>query len=83
MASPTTSGVAALLMSYFPELTDKDVKEILRQSTRKFDNLNVKKPGSKEEEIKFSELSSTGGLVNAYEAVKLAIDQTSIKKAEK
>jgi cell wall-associated protease len=84
MASPTTSGVAALLMSYFPELSYADVKEILKQSTRKFDNLNVKKPGSKgKEDIKFSELSNTGGLVNAYEAVKLAISKTSIKKAEK
>jgi cell wall-associated protease len=83
MASPTTSGVAALLMSYFPDLTYLQIKEILRQSTRKFDNLNVKKPGSKDEEIKFSELSSTGGLVNAYEAVKLAIDKSSIKKVEK
>jgi cell wall-associated protease len=83
MASPTTSGVAALVMAYFPDLTYLEVKEILRQSTRKFDNLNVKKPGSKDEEVKFSELSSTGGLVNAYEAIKLAIDKSSIKKVEK
>jgi cell wall-associated protease len=83
MASPTTSGVAALLMSYFPELTNIEVKEILKQSTRKFDNLEVKKPGTKgKENIKFSELSSTGGIVNAYEAVKLAISK-SIKQAEK
>ena len=84
MASPTTSGVAALLMSYFPELTNVEVKEILKQSTRKFDNLSVKKPGSKgKEEIKFSELSNTGGIVNAYDAVKLAMEKTASKKAEK
>ncbi|MGC3943471.1 MAG: S8 family peptidase [Chryseolinea sp.] len=70
-ASPATAGVAALLLSYYPELTAAQVKDILRQSTRKFDGLKVTKPGSAEE-VPFSTLSSTGGLVNAYEAVKMA-----------
>jgi len=89
MASPATAGVAALLMSYFPELTSAQVKEILRQSTRKFDNLKVNKPkdkdaddDDKDQEINFSDLSSTGGLVNAYDAVKLAQTYKS-KKSEK
>jgi subtilisin family serine protease len=72
MASPATAGVAAILMSYFPDLTAVQVKDILRQSTRKFDNLKVVRPGGKDE-VQFKELSSTGGLVNAYEAVKLAM----------
>ncbi len=71
MASPVVAGVAAMLMSYFPEFTALEIKDILRQSTRKFDNLTVTRPGGKGE-IKFSEMSSTGGLVNVYEAVKLA-----------
>jgi cell wall-associated protease len=71
MACPTTAGVAALLMSYFPELTYLEVKDILKKSTRKFDNLEVVNPGGTGN-IKFSELSNTGGLVNAYEAVKMA-----------
>ncbi|MFM8833237.1 MAG: S8 family peptidase [Cytophagales bacterium] len=72
MASPSAAGVAALLWSYFPELSMLQVKDILQKSTRKFDNLKVRRPGSKEE-VLFSELSSTGGLVNAYEAVKMAM----------
>jgi cell wall-associated protease len=76
MASPATAGVAALLMSYFPNLTALDVKDILEKSTRKFDNLKVQKPGTKEL-IPFSELSSSGGLVNAYEAVKMAKVKTT------
>jgi cell wall-associated protease len=72
MACPATSGVAAILMSYFPDLSAVEVKDILRQSTRKFDGLKVTQPGGKGE-VPFSELSSTGGLVNAYEAVKLAM----------
>jgi hypothetical protein len=67
-------------MSYFPELTAVQVKEILEQSTRKFDNLRIPKPGT-DEEVKFNDLSRTGGLVNAYEAVKLALElEVKLKK---
>jgi hypothetical protein len=59
-------------MSYFPELTALQVKDILRQSTRKFDGLKVTKPGTKDA-VPFDQLSTTGGLVNAQEAVKLAM----------
>lgn len=70
-ASPATAGVAAMLMSYFPEFSAIEIKDILKKSTRKFDNLQVQRPGGKGS-VRFSELSNTGGLVNAYEAVKLA-----------
>jgi cell wall-associated protease len=73
MACPTAVGVAAMLMSYFPELTAQDVRDVLRKSTRKFDHLKVMQPGGKTE-VPFDELSITGGLVNAYEAVKAARD---------
>jgi cell wall-associated protease len=73
MACPATSGVAAMLFSYFPHLTTNQVKDILRQSARKFDGLKVNKPGSADEDVSFNELSSSGGLINAYEAVKLAL----------
>jgi subtilisin family serine protease len=72
MASPVTAGVAAILMSYFPHLSAIQIREILRQSSRKFDMLKVQRPGSKTEE-NFSDLTISGGLVNAYEAVKLAM----------
>lgn len=72
MASPVTAGVAALLLSYFPGLSAADVKDILMKSVRTFDGLMVVKPGTKDEMVDFSELSASGGIVNAYEAVKLA-----------
>ena len=70
MASPSTAGVAALLMAYFPELKADQVKDILMKSSRKFDNLMVQKPGGGR--VNFNQLSSSGGLVNADEAVKMA-----------
>jgi subtilisin family serine protease len=81
MASPVTAGVAAVLLSYFPDLTASQVRDILRNSSRKFDNLKVKKPGS-QEEVSFNQLSISGGIVNAYEAVKMAIEISSTKRAE-
>lgn len=73
MACPMVSGVAALIWSYFPDLTATEVKDILNQSTRKFDNLKVTQPGSGDI-VLFSQLSITGGMVNAYEAVRLAMN---------
>ena len=72
MASPVTVGVAALVLSYFPELTAVELKNILKTSTHKFDGLEVQKPNGGK--ALFSDLSNTGGLVNAYEAVKMAHD---------
>lgn len=78
MASPVTAGVAALLMSYFPDLTAVEVKEIILASTRKFDGLKVVRPDSTEE-VNLGQLCITGGVVNAYEAVKLALSKPGKK----
>jgi hypothetical protein len=67
-------------MSYFPDLTAAQVREIISQSSRKFDGLKVVKPDTKEA-VDFNTLSRSGGLVNAYEAVKLAM--TISKPVEK
>ncbi|MEO1655581.1 MAG: S8 family serine peptidase [Bacteroidota bacterium] len=75
MAAPVVSGVAALLMSYFPELTYDKVKDIILKSARKYSQ-SVKKPGEDSVETSFEDLSSTGGVVNAYEAVNMALDIT-------
>lgn len=75
-AAPAVSGVAAMLLSYFPNLTPLQVKDILIRSARKFDDLAIQK-SEKTGVVKFSDLSSSGGLVNAYEAVKLAMTMES------
>lgn len=80
MASPVTAGVAAVLRSYFPELTAEQVKEVIMESVD-VNNDKVLKPGSKEK-VPFSDLSVTGGIVNVYKAVELA-SQTKGKKKVK
>jgi cell wall-associated protease len=78
MASPVTAGVAAVIRSYYPDLTAEQVKECLEKSVVK-QNYSVKKPGS-EDKVPFSSLSRTGGVVNVYEAVKLAGQMKGKKK---
>jgi subtilisin family serine protease len=75
MASPAVAGVAALLKSYFPTLTAKQLKEVISSSVTNLSDFEVRKPGS-DDIIKFGDLSVTGGIVNAYEAVKAAIEFT-------
>ena len=78
MASPVCAGVAAVIRSYFPDLTAEQVKECLEKSVVK-QNYKVKKPGT-EEKVPFSSLSRTGGVVSVYNAVKLAGEMHGKKK---
>lgn len=78
MASPVVSGLAAVLMSYYPTLSTQQIKEIITKSVIKIDS-KVFRPedeSSKKKEVKFSKLSSSGGIVNAYKAVKMAEEMT-------
>ncbi|OEK07266.1 hypothetical protein BFP71_05005 [Roseivirga misakiensis] len=79
MASPVTAGVAALLLSYFPDLEASQLKDIIMKSVRSVNGLKVYQPGTGEE-VKFSSLSASGGIINAAEAVKLAESMTLKKK---
>jgi subtilisin family serine protease len=79
MASPVVAGVAAVIRSYFPDLTASQVKYVIEKSAIADPALEVTRPGSKET-IPFSELSTSGGLLNAYNAVKLATTLQSEKK---
>lgn len=84
MAAPSTAGVAALIRGYYPNLSANEVKSILMNSGVKI-NFDVIKPGSQTQEnpegelIPFSDLSVSGRIVNAYNAVILA-DYLSNKK---
>jgi subtilisin family serine protease len=75
MAAPVVSGVAALLMAHFPTLGAADVKRILLETVTPYADRQVPRPGG-QERVPFASLSASGGVVNAYAAVKKAQDET-------
>ena len=74
MAAPVVSGVAALMMSYFPNLSAADVRTLLVESSRKLGDVDVIGPGDMGR-TKFSALSRSGGVIDAFAAVKMALER--------
>ncbi|MFM7234681.1 MAG: S8 family peptidase [Flavobacteriales bacterium] len=100
MAAPVASGVAATIMSYYPNLSATDVKAIMMKSAVDYGKVKMERTverkavgkffarifiGKKKNEsseippriyktktVRFSEMSITGGVINLYEAIKMA-----------
>lgn len=70
MASPVVAGIAALILEYFPNLTPEQVKMVIEKSVEKPDGKVINPETG--EEVNLSDISVSGGIVNAYEAIKLA-----------
>lgn len=90
MASPVVAGLAAFILSYYPDLTPEQVKMVIEKSVIKLPE-QVKKPGT-DEMVNMSDLCTSGGIVNGYEAIKLAstlktenkkMPKSSLKKGKK
>lgn len=71
MASPAVAGVAAMLRSYYPELTAAQVKKIIMDSGVST-NINVILGGDESNQRPFSEISKSGKMVNMYNAFLMA-----------
>jgi subtilisin family serine protease len=70
MAAPIVTGVAALLRTYYPSLTAKQVKTILEKTVfTPTATAPCLQPGNSSIVVPFNTLSKTGGIVNAYNAV--------------
>lgn len=78
MACPLVAGIAALTLEYFPTLSAKQLKYVIEKSVRMPD-IKVKKPGT-DDMVNLSDISKSGGIVNAYEALKLASTLKGEKK---
>ncbi|MEY3194033.1 MAG: hypothetical protein RIQ78_129, partial [Bacteroidota bacterium] len=81
MACPAAAGVAAILRSYYPELSAVQVKSILEKSVVKQDG-EVTKPGSTDK-VKFTELCVSGGIISAPNAIEMAEKAPKSKKSKK
>lgn len=100
MAAPVASGVAATIMSYYPNLSAADVKTIMMKSATDYRKVKMERTverkamgkffarifiGKKKNEssdvpprtyktksVRFGDMSVTGGVINLYEALKMA-----------
>ncbi len=70
MASPNVAGVAALIRSYYPSLTAAQVKQIIMESGTSLSN--TVSVGEDKHKAGFGDVSKTGKIVNAYNALLLA-----------
>ena len=72
MASPVVSGLAALILSYYPSLSAQQVKWIIEESVSKVNKPIMSTDDNENNTVSLQQLSSTGGIINAYNALKLA-----------
>ncbi|HEY9343165.1 MAG TPA: S8 family peptidase [Hanamia sp.] len=70
MAAPVVAGLGALILSYYPNLSAEQIKYVIEKSVSP-EKEKVKLPGT-EELVNLSDISKTGGEINAYNAIKLA-----------
>ena len=70
MASPVVAGLAAFLLEYYPALSPAQVKMVIEKSSQKPGD-KVRNPETGDM-VSLSDLSRAGGVINAYEAIKLA-----------
>lgn len=70
MASPVAAGVAALVWSYYPNLSAQQIKEILTASALPIKG-KQRKPGMRKK-TKTEKISQTGAVINVAEAFKMA-----------
>lgn len=80
-SAPIVSGVAALIRSYYPKLTASQVKEIIMKSGLSIDiDVEMKQEDGTKKLVPFSELSKSGKIVNAYNALLMAEEVSKNKK---
>jgi cell wall-associated protease len=69
-ACPMVAGLAAFIWSYYPQFTYLQVRQCIETSATPIDIIVIK-PGTNDK-VFFSNLSKTGGIVNAYKAIEEA-----------
>lgn len=79
MASPNATGVAAMIRSYYPTLKAWEVKEIMKESGIAIDG-KVIVSGDKNDKRNFKDISTSGTIVNLYNALILAERRVNAKK---
>ncbi len=81
ISAPVVAGIAAVLKSYYPELSGSEIKKIIMKSVYIPSTMTVIVPGTKDTRAPFSTLSSSGGIANLYNAVLLATEYHDRKRS--
>jgi subtilisin family serine protease len=82
MAAPVVAGLAALIWSHYPNFTAVQIKDIIMNSVVKVEQkVKIKEEGDNRR-VLLSEISVTGGIVNAYNALQLAEQTNSASRAK-
>ncbi|MFB6272730.1 MAG: S8 family serine peptidase, partial [Salinibacter sp.] len=71
MAAPMVSGLAALIMAYYPSLSASEVRSIILDTATRHTDQMVQRPGGKGT-VRFGTLSQTGAIINARAALQRA-----------
>ncbi|MEJ5964232.1 S8 family serine peptidase [Pedobacter immunditicola] len=73
MAAPVVSGMAAVILSYYPELKAHQVRDIIIKSVVKVDHkVKLRDEFGTSIKVPFSELCNSAGVANLYNALKVA-----------
>lgn len=77
VAAAVTAGVAALVKAYYPKLTGTQIRNILLESVTSRKGVEVEKgiriEGQRAQDLYlFDDLCVTGGILNAFQALKVA-----------
>lgn len=86
MACPMVAGAAAFIKSYFPDMSMKDIKDVLLASATIYRGELEVKPGGesmnpelKSDMVDFGTLSVTGGVINLKSAVQMCLEKEKTK----
>jgi cell wall-associated protease len=80
MAAPVVSGLAALILAYYPQLTAVQLKDIILKSVVKVTHkVKFKNDLNQSLSIPFTDVCVSGGVVNVYNALVLANTYTISK----
>lgn len=80
MAAPMVAGAAAMLKSYFPDLSMNEIKDILLKTAKSYKGKMMLLPGTEETKVDFGTLSVTGAVIDLQAAVKHCLKLEKSKK---
>lgn len=78
-SAPIVTGIAALILEYYPDLSAKQIKQAIMRSATPLTGTKVYKPGT-QELVDFASLCKSGGIANAYKALQIASEMKGERK---